>query len=685
MQQTMKQLIYTNPEPRVDYEVDTEIASVYHEATKNIINLVWSHLANDIDNAINYHLHTRMSSILRTKQTNKKPLDYIAAKHTSKLYKLLKDLKQFHYESSNTVSTEAQISSLIGKERYWNLKFLKYNGDYNDASLIYFTKHRNFMITDIDIKDLQSITMLEDHIKMRREMDQAIRKFIQSRSTSEAIEKHHECIQSDQTKWLASTQDKYKDRLVIDRVVVQDQHGDRSIELDAAQIKREVEKHIKKTFRKRKCKFDDMNEEWKQIYEPVKEYKDAWREAIEPITLGEWLDTLAKLNTGAVARPSEIDYRVIRLFLEKLHNLIIEFINITLRVSIIPDYWKQSYLCPFPKPNRFEYDLNNIRPIMLLDTIRKSTTKLVTERISKILTRHKMLKGHNFCGLKNEDTTIPLIILNSIIEDAKELDKELHVVTQDIKKAYDSVSIDSLGLALDRLNMPVNLTKWICNLYKERSIQTITAFGLTDNVIAQDGIDQGDALSPLMWQIFYDPLLMRLQNRRCEGYKMGIEWPTNICTRSTYKLEMQILAMAYMDDTIYLDHSVTGVQESIDIADDFYRIHNIEVNGSKIDYIAINTSEEKDKCKVSIGCDQIEHCPTLKAIRYLGCYFSSHRQAAKIKKIIKDIIDDFLRSLRSKAISVGQLEYLVDRILIPRCAYIGQLTNLSESEWDALF
>ncbi|GBB84141.1 hypothetical protein RclHR1_10790006 [Rhizophagus clarus] len=226
-----------------------------------------------------------------------------------------------------------------------------------------------------------------------------------------------------------------------------------------------------------KCKFDDMSEEWKQIYKPIEEYKNAWREAIELIMLGKWLDTLAKLNTGA---------------------LIIEFINITIRAGIIPDYWKQSYLCPFLKPNRFEYDLNNIRPIMLLDTIRKSATKLVTERISKILIRHKMLKGHNFCGLKNEDTTTPLTILNSIIKDAKEQGKELHVVTQDIKKAYDLVSIDNLGMALDRLNMPANMTKWICNLYKERSIWAIIAFSLTDKVIAQDGINQGDALSPLM-------------------------------------------------------------------------------------------------------------------------------------------------------------------------------------------
>ena len=83
-----------------------------------------------------------------------------------------------------------------------------------------------------------------------------------------------------------------------------------------------------------------MSEEWKQIYEPIEEYKDAWQKAIEPITLEEWLDTLAKLNTGAAAGPSGINYRVIRLFSDDLHKLIIGFINITIRVGIVPDYWK---------------------------------------------------------------------------------------------------------------------------------------------------------------------------------------------------------------------------------------------------------------------------------------------------------------------------------------------------------
>ncbi|GBC09271.1 hypothetical protein RclHR1_08730002 [Rhizophagus clarus] len=150
-------LLYTNFKLWDDHEDDTEAAAEPREAVKNIINSFWSQMANGIDKAINSHLHTRMNSIFNSKQMNKKLLDYIAAKHTSKLYKLLKSLKRFHGESSNIVGTEVQSFSLMDTERYWKLKFPKYNRDYSDASLIHFSEHRNFMITNLDIKDPRSI------------------------------------------------------------------------------------------------------------------------------------------------------------------------------------------------------------------------------------------------------------------------------------------------------------------------------------------------------------------------------------------------------------------------------------------------------------------------------------------------------------------------------------------------
>ncbi|GBB88460.1 hypothetical protein RclHR1_00150056 [Rhizophagus clarus] len=163
--------LFHNSDIRADNRDTTEEAIGSQEQLLNIINSCWSQITASIDEAINSHLHTKMSSIHRTKQTNRKSIDYIAAKHTSKLYKLLKDLKRYHGEISDLRYSEEQTICIINAVKYWNIKFPKYNRDYSDLSLITFTDNRNFRITNIDIKDPRCIHILEDNIKTCREMD----------------------------------------------------------------------------------------------------------------------------------------------------------------------------------------------------------------------------------------------------------------------------------------------------------------------------------------------------------------------------------------------------------------------------------------------------------------------------------------------------------------------------------
>ena len=79
--------------------------------------------------------------------------------------------------------------------------------------------------------------------------------------------------------------------------------------------------------------------------------------------------------------------------------------------------------------------------------------------------------------------------MNNIIEDAREKKKELWIATQDMRKAYDSIGLGSLELALQRIDIPQNIIKWIIQLYKNRLMKVIAPYGRTDALIAADGID----------------------------------------------------------------------------------------------------------------------------------------------------------------------------------------------------
>ena len=79
-----------------------------------------------------------------------------------------------------------------------------------------------------------------------------------------------------------------------------------------------------------------------------------------------------------------------------------------------------------------------------------------------------------------------------------------------MSKAYDSVNLDLLKLALERIQIPFQLCNIIINLLTNRTNRVITNLGLTKSYDVNNGIDQGETITPLLWRIYYDPLINKI-------------------------------------------------------------------------------------------------------------------------------------------------------------------------------
>jgi hypothetical protein len=98
-----------------------------------------------------------------------------------------------------------------------------------------------------------------------------------------------------------------------------------------------------------------------------------------------------------------------------------------------------------------------------------------------------------------------LIITRTIIDDAKISKKDLYIGSLDFQKAYDSVPFASIQQSLKRIKVP---NSFINNILKilNRNVFIESPADRTNIFKAQRGLPQGDTMSPILWNIFYDSL-----------------------------------------------------------------------------------------------------------------------------------------------------------------------------------
>src|SRR4051794_38663130 len=379
----------------------------------------------------------------------------------------------------------------------------------------------------------------------------------------------------------------------------------------------------------------------------------------------------------------------------KMKNFLYNIICACLISSNTPFQWNLVYIYPISKPKLWNCDLDNTKPITLLDTVRKAFVKLLNQCLQEIFIKYNIIKGLNFAGLPHQSTLEPLHIVNNILEFHR-LNKKLqehdhnhnhlYMLFQDMSKAYDRVNIFMLRKAMARLRIPPPFINIITNLFLNRRNSVFTAYGNTDPYDVTVGIDQGEVISPLLWVIYYDPLLSRIQQLNY-GYNMRIKWKPDITKNDTNELSVSIPNSAYMDDTIWISNSIEKLTLIFDLAQSFFDLNSMKVNHEK----SFIFTSEATTVNLSIYSNYLNtHVtfPTKKpseSTRYLGVWISASYNKNFIKQQLANEISDFILKLKYKPLTDKQLKYIYNMVLIPRLEYRSKVIVLSNNECSSLF
>ncbi|KAG9290923.1 hypothetical protein G9A89_011073 [Geosiphon pyriformis] len=215
----------------------------------------------------------------------------------------------------------------------------------------------------------------------------------------------------------------------------------------------------------------------------------------------------------------------------------------------------------------------------------------------------------------------------------------------------------------------------------------MTDFGLFDGYKVHNGLDQGKVFLPLLWRIFYDPLLCEVKRHKhlCEY------WIDNKFVLKTGRIESDggltsyFLAGAFVDDTIWVGNCQASTQYALNIASEFFVVNDISINSEKM--VAIPINQGVKVASLSICGQPISIARKSKAHWYLGIFLSTEGLSRlSVAKAHADV-HFFVNVVLKKAITDKQFSYLVLAVLQLIVNYHIQFSFVPSNvcrKWDVL-
>ncbi|GET65107.1 hypothetical protein RIR_jg21183.t2 [Rhizophagus irregularis DAOM 181602=DAOM 197198] len=428
---------------------------------------------------------------------------------------------------------------------------------------------------------------------------------------------------------------------------------------------------------------------WQQAYTPLTNVSASlYGPVLAPISLQEWSAVISSMPNNKASGPSKISYEMIKHLSGKALDFSLLLANTCLSRGDIPADWREAVVYPIPKPHDFDAQLKNTRPITLLETVRKCVVKVVTNRLSNILADNKILQGGNFAGLPGGSTDVPIKMLDAIIHQHKHDstdDQELWIVSQDISKAFDSMDLNMLKLALDRLHIPALLVRFILNLFTRRNNKIITCHGDTAAYRVRVGIDQGEIISPLLWVIYLDPLLTVLNQEARDPFILKSSALLNYSPLEFEQHSLPISHLTFMDDSTLIASSKSGIEDRLSITAEFYTLNNVQANSAK--YVLLSSSSPSstiifDLTPSFLVSDLSLSLSSLSlhaSFRFLGVWFSLSASSDFVFKQARSMVKDMAALLGLKKLLAQHVAYLYNAVLLPRLEFCLQTTLFSES------
>jgi len=351
-----------------------------------------------------------------------------------------------------------------------------------------------------------------------------------------------------------------------------------------------------------------------------------------------------------------------------LYSCIANIYNNIAKTGKFPSEIKKGILIPLHKNGKEKGKIENLRPIILLNMIRKILAIIMITRIyDKIDAEIPVTQTAYRPGRSTTENVFTFKVLTE--KAICTSNYEINILLLDMSKAFDSINrdilIEDLAGILDEDELHI-----LKILIEDVSLQVRNGKTLGESFTTNIGVPQGDCLSPVLFTLYLANALKKQNSTlnfegdhetyACVNIDSEKLLPIHLQDHNydTKTNKIKMFDQQYADDISWIGNSKQKLSDKEEEVTKLLANRNLKINKSKTENICVSKK----------GTDEWKNC------KYLGSYFDTVKDVCHRKKMSMATYQKYKTILQSKKIS------LVVRMRIFN-AYIASIFLYNSELW----
>lgn len=318
-------------------------------------------------------------------------------------------------------------------------------------------------------------------------------------------------------------------------------------------------------------------------------------------TVQEVLNCIKTLKTGKSFGMDGISSEHLKYAHGSVLVLLSLCINGMIKHCFLPERLMSTAIVPILKDKTGDVtDSHNYRPISITTACSKLLESLILKKYEKLL----YTCDNQFGFKKGHSTELCIFSFKQILSYYKNHNSPVFVSFLDASKAFDRVNHKKLFSKLLDRGIPGDIVKLLMYWYSEQLFVVRWGNTFSDCFKVSNGVRQGGVLSPYLYNVYIDELLLVLNNS-------GIGCSFNGSSMNNF---------AYADDLVVLAPSPSGLQKLLNICEVCASSLDIIFNVKKCVYMCIKPKKYKLRIPSIYLCGK--SLQLVNSFKYLGHYIT---------------------------------------------------------------